>query len=219
MTLNDQEKNDLKSQFLKSLSAQTDIPISEIIDLLRERFQTFHIKNTTEYKNYILDVVIERENKLFQKDIKTRQEKEKELLPFPLCPVCGGNTVGNPSLYNRYSGEPGWSCVKGGETHFRMWMLNRLMDRKGLQPIFAIPETEELVSRQEYLRMDNADYKAIVDIFLSKLSPEETVNASYLHSIILSLVVRQTIILPEPNEHLLDKAIESIKEWKCQIKS
>lgn len=218
MTLNDNQKEDLKIQFLRSLSDQTDLPIEEIIQLLKDKFQTFHIKNTSEYKYYILDIVKEREDKLFQKDIKTRQEKEKELLPFPQCPICGGNTVGNPSLYNRYSNEPGWSCRKGGDAHFRMWMLNRIMERKGLQPIFAIPETDEIITRQEYLRMDNADYKAIVDILLKKLPLEETANSSYLDSIIHSLVVRQSIVVPEPGEDLLDKAIESIKEWKCQNK-
>jgi hypothetical protein len=219
VTLSNEQKEDVKTQFLRSLSTQTDIPIEEIVQLLKDKFETFHIKNSHEYKNYILKIVEERENKLFQGDIKTRKQKEKELLPFPQCPICGGNTVGDPTLYNRYSKEAGWSCVKGGETHYRMWLLNRIMERKGLHPIFAIPETQEVITRQDYLRMDSVDYQAIVNILITKLPKEEVYDTSYLQQIVLSLVVRQTIIVPEPNEELLNKAIESIKEWKCQNKS
>lgn len=219
MALSNEQKEDVKIQFLRMLSNQTQMSVDEIVELLREKFQGFNIKNSREYKNYILKVIEERENEIFQNDIKTRKEKEKDLLPFPQCPICGENTVGNPSLYNRHSHEPGWSCVKGGETHYRMWLLNRIMERKGLHPIFAIPETKEIITRQDYLRMDSTDYQAIVNILITKLPKEEVHDTSYLQQIVISLVIRQTIILPEPNEELLNKAIESIKEWKCQNKS
>jgi len=121
-----------KDNFISRLSKDSGIPEKEVIELLKEKYNEFNPKRQSEYYAYIMNVSSERSEEEQRLEIENRF-KQKDSIDLEVCPLCNGKVFGTNQM-DYYTKEQKWECANN-KFHYIRWRTNRILNRKGLQPL------------------------------------------------------------------------------------
>lgn len=124
--------NKAKDNFILKLSKDSGLSNEEIIQLLKDKFNEFNPKRQSEYYAYVMNVANERSEELQRLEIENKFKKETSL-DLDKCPLCGGRIIGT-NMIDYYTKEQKWEC-DNNKYHYIRWRTNRILNRKGLQPL------------------------------------------------------------------------------------
>jgi hypothetical protein len=102
-----------RDAFYKEVIAETGFTKKRIKSILEGRYDTFEMSKLDEYKEAITTIHKLEEQQAAIERIKKYEEPD----PIP-CPVCGAPTTGAIEWSGKYTRKPGWTCSKGGISHF-----------------------------------------------------------------------------------------------------
>jgi hypothetical protein len=115
-----------KNQYIKTISSQTDIPETECLELLREKFKIFREAESAKYSRYLFDIA----NQRFEEEVV----KKTEVMTH--CPFHPESLIsGSLKWYSPYTRVHGWSCAFGGNRCYIRWKMDEMLRFKGSNPI------------------------------------------------------------------------------------
>ena len=130
----------IKESFYLEAEDKWGFSREEIVAILSQHTDRFKEEEIPEYNLILQNRYIGR---MELEKIKQSQGKSYSEI---LCPICGARTVGEASLFGKYTRTPGWSCDTGGYKHFLWWKINQIRGYQGMPPI-------------DFLNIDWSQYK------------------------------------------------------------